>query len=78
MPRMRTVDQTVAYFREIDPQTAVNPTMIRGMLKQGKIKFVKVGAKFLINLDWFEQWLNNPVVEEDNLEKNQYGKLRKI
>lgn len=73
---MRTVDQTVAYFREIDPLTAVNPTMVRSLLNQGKIKHVKVGNKKLINLDWFEEWLVNPV---DMLEQSKpTGILRKI
>ncbi|ACL76194.1 helix-turn-helix domain-containing protein [Ruminiclostridium cellulolyticum] len=76
--KMRTVEQTVAYFKENDPQTAVNPTMLRSLLKQGKIKFVKIGAKYLINVDWFEEWLKNPVMEENIADKNQYGKLRKI
>lgn len=76
MPRMRTVQQTAIYFKEMDQKTAVNETMLRRLLKENKIQYVKIGAKYLINLDWFESWLLNPVVEA--VSENHYGKLRKI
>jgi len=73
---MRTVQQAVIYFKEADPHTAVNETMLRRLLKENKIQYIKIGAKYLINLDWLESWLLNPVIETDPI--NQYGKLRKI
>lgn len=76
MPRMRTVEQTVTYFKEKDPLTAVNPTMLRRLINQGTIKHVKVGSKKLINLDWFEEWLLNPI--EFTEQSKVTGTLRKI
>ncbi len=76
MPRMRTVEQTVTYFKEKDPLTAVNPTMLRRLINQGTIKHVKVGSKKLINLDWLEEWLLNPV--EISEPTKSTGVLRKI
>lgn len=76
MQRMRTVEQTVSYFKEKDPLTAVNPTMLRRLIKQGMIKHVKVGSKKLINLDWLEEWLLNPV--ELTEQSKPTGVLRKI
>ncbi len=76
MSRMRTVEQTVTYFKEKDPLTAVNPTMLRRLINQGTIKHVKVGSKKLINLDWLEEWLLNPV--EISEPTKSTGVLRKI
>lgn len=76
MARMRTVEQTVAYFKEKDPLTAVNPTMLRRLINQGTIKHVKIGSKKLINLDWFEEWLLNPI--EISEQPKTIGVLRKI
>ncbi len=76
MPRMRTVDQTVSYFKEKDPLTAVNPTMLRRLINQGTIKHVNVGSKKLINLDWLEEWLLNPIELPE--QPNTTGVLRKI
>ena len=74
--RMRTVDGVYKYCGEKDPQTAVNPTMLRRLLKENKIKYVKIGAKYLINLDLFEAWLLNPV--EMIEQPKTSGVLRKI
>ena len=74
--RMRTVDQLVADAKAKDPQTAINPTMIRRLIKENRIKYVQIGAKYLINVDWFEEWLLNPV-DISEIPKTT-GVLRKI
>ena len=62
MPRMRTIDQAVAWLQENDPGTAFTKTALRRLVVSGKLPSVKVGQKYLINLDTMEDYLqgNSP------------------
>ena len=51
MPRMRTISQVAAWIRETDPETALTETAIRRLTVTGKIKAVRVGNKYLLDLD---------------------------
>lgn len=42
MIRMRTISQTVEYFKAQDPDTYVNEWYLRGLLKQGAFPYHKV------------------------------------
>lgn len=49
--RIRTVRQVAAYMREMDPQTQLGEHAIRQLIRDGEINVIKVGNKFLLNLD---------------------------
>lgn len=51
IPRMRTIQQCAAYFKEQDPGTSVGEWCIRQMVNQGEIPVVRSGRKILVNLD---------------------------
>ena len=51
MPLMRTISQVAAWIRETDPETALTETAIRRLTVTGKIKAVRVGNKYLLDLD---------------------------
>lgn len=57
MPRMRTIDQAMAWLQENDPGTAFTKSALRRLVVSGKLPSVKVGAKYLINLDTLENYL---------------------
>ena len=57
MPRMRTIDQAAAYIHERDGETALTKTALRRMVVTGALPSVRVGAKYLINLDSMEDFL---------------------
>jgi hypothetical protein len=51
MPRLRTLTETHKYIKEMDTETAVTPNALRRMVVSGQIPCVKVGKKYLIDLD---------------------------
>lgn len=57
MPRMRTIKQTAE-------ETGVSYRYIMSLCKMDKIVHIKVGAKYLVNLDKFIEYLNNGDKEE--------------
>ena len=65
MTRMRTIDQTIAAIRSADPDTALTVTALRRMVRSGDVPSVRVGAKYLIDLDGLFERLANPA-EADN------------
>ena len=57
LPRMRTIDQAAAWLQEKDPETAFTKTALRRLVVSGKLPSVRVGQKYLINLDTMEGYL---------------------
>lgn len=55
--RMRTLAETMTYIKSQDPQTALTPCALRSMVLSGKIPFVQVGRKRLIDLDTLNDYL---------------------
>lgn len=58
---MRTISEAAAYIKSNDPETAFTQTALRRMVKSGELPSVKIGAKFLVNLDTVLDYLQNPV-----------------
>ena len=63
-PRMRTLSEAAAWLRQQDPETAVTPTALRRLVVTGQIPSVRVGIKFLLNLDALEAFLSGRMNEE--------------
>jgi excisionase family DNA binding protein len=57
MNRMRTIEETFNYLKEQDPKTAITKTAIRTMVIKSELPSIKVGAKYLINLDHVDKYL---------------------
>ena len=51
LPRMRTIRAAAA-------ETGLAEYFVRQLVKQGKIRYVKAGKKFLVNLDSLISYLN--------------------
>lgn len=57
MPRMRTISEAAKYIREADPATALTETAIRRLLTTGALPCVRIGTKYLLDLDALEAFL---------------------
>lgn len=77
MARMRTITKTIEYLKEKDPESAISEWWIRQMVRTGQLKHHKAGNKYLINLDYLEEYLKNPPDEEEqNILKTKSGTIR--
>lgn len=57
--RMRTRDEAVEMLRQDDPGTFVTKGFISRMIREGRIPYVRVGRKILINYDGLLDFLEN-------------------
>ena len=57
MPRMRTIDKAFAWLQESDPETAFTKTALRRAVISGEIPCVRIGSKYLIDLDVLSEFL---------------------
>ena len=55
--RMRGIDAAYDFLKAADPETELTPTGFRRLVVTGQIQSVKVGTKYLVNLDKLEEFL---------------------
>lgn len=55
--KLRTINQTIAYLREQDPDSCLTKTALRRKIVNGEIPFVPAGRKYLLDLDTLPQYL---------------------
>lgn len=76
LPRMRTIKQAVQSIKESDPGSCFSEWWLRQLVKSGKLKCHRAGNRYLIDMDFLDEFLKNPPI---NLEvKQPYGIVRKI
>lgn len=56
-PRMRTITEAANWIREQDPDTAFTKTALRRLIVSGELPHVKVGQKYLVNMETLEAFL---------------------
>lgn len=71
IPRMRTIQQCAAYFKEQDPGTSVGEWCIRQMVNRGEIPVVRSGRKILVNLDVLIEYLSGEETEPKTEKKEE-------
>lgn len=54
---MRTIEQAAAEIRAADPQTALTKTALRRLVVSGAVPSVKVGNKYLLDLNGLDAYL---------------------
>lgn len=57
MVRVRTIEEAAKWMKEQDEGTALTKTALRRLVTTGQLPAVRVGQKFLINLDVLEEFL---------------------
>ncbi len=71
VPRMRTIQQTADL-------TGLSYHYIRNLCRQGQIVAVQSGKKWLVNLDKFIEYLNNPQEEQIKPERSAPCVIRRL
>ena len=64
LPRMRTIEQAALWLRQADPDTAFTKTALRRLVVTGQLPSVRVGQKYLIDLDALEGFLSGITTAE--------------
>lgn len=57
MRKMRTINEAAAFMRQTDPGTAITKTALRRLVTSGQIPSVRVGAKYLLDLETLDAFL---------------------
>lgn len=78
VPRMRTIDQCAAYFKEQDADTTVTRYRIRQMVLEGTVPHVMCGKKYLVNLDRLIEYLSGPEPEPEKKPEPKRLKIRRM
>jgi len=60
IPRMRVAKEIAKEIKALDPNTGLSESAIRRLVKEGKLKSVKIGNRHLINLDSVIEFLSAP------------------
>lgn len=58
-PRMRGVKQAINELKSTDPNTALTEKALRRLILTNEIPFVRIGAKYLVNMELLENYLYN-------------------
>lgn len=76
IPRMRGITEAAEEIRAADPNTAISAYLLRKLVKANKIPSVKVGVKYLVNMDIVSEYFS----KGDNTEPvpDTYGTIRRI
>ena len=77
--KMRTIEQCAAYLKSMDPETALTKTAIRRMVVTGQIPSVRVGNKYLLEMETLERVLIGGFDKKSIHEHtNDYGRIRPV
>lgn len=58
MPQVRTIEQAYLWLKERDADTAITKTALRRLVTTGQLPAVRVGSKYLVNLEVLEAFLS--------------------
>jgi hypothetical protein len=78
MIRARTIKDAAAYFKTVDPQTALTEYAIRTLLRTGKVPCVRMGKKYLVTIEALEAYLasdDNTVVRPRERESRKEWRI---
>lgn len=73
--RLRTLEQAHAELMSVDPSCALAKTALRRMVVSGQIPSVRIGAKYLVDIDRLQEYLF-PKPSESKSETE--GKVRPV
>lgn len=77
LPRMRMMKEAFEEIKQIDPNTALSQHALRKMIISGDIPSIRIGSRYLINLDDLEEFLSTPTYKGKSDETPTNG-IRKI
>ncbi len=59
LPHMRGIKQAIIELRQFDPETALTEKALRRLVFTGAIPSVRIGRKYLINMELLHEYLSN-------------------
>ena len=59
---VRTIEQTINFVREKDPQTALTKNALRKLILTKQLPACRVGTKYLVNIEVLEEYLKGNVI----------------
>ena len=66
LPRMRGIKQAITEIKSLDPKTALTEKGLRRLILTGTIPHVKMGTKYLINMDVLSKYLYDGNAERNS------------
>lgn len=84
LPRMRIAKKAAAELKKLDPETYLTEATLRRLMRDGRIPYVQVGSRMLVNLDWIIERLAagetfaQPTPEERAAQLWGMGKIRPV
>lgn len=80
LARMRTIKEAHQIIHKEDPESCISEYYLRTLVKTKpkQIGVFKSGTKFLINMNLLMDYLNNQVIEDDEIPFNDYGTIRRV
>lgn len=77
--RMRGIEEGFREIQANDPGTALTKTALRRLVTTGQIPSVKIGTKYLIDLDAVDRYLQGDLPQlRQEPDQPQYGAIRRI
>lgn len=63
MLHSRTIKDAAAYFKSLDPDTALTETAIRRLVRGGEIPSARIGKKYIVSIEALEAYLSGSAGE---------------
>jgi len=77
--RMRGIEDGYKEIKEKDPDTALTKTALRRLITTGEIPSVRIGTKYIFNLDTVEQYLSCvPKINSEGVVTEKMGFVRRV
>ena len=64
LPKMRTPQNAIAELKKTDPDTEFTVRALRSLIHSGDIPSVRVGTKFLVNMETLYDYLYKGITPE--------------
>ncbi len=75
-PRMRGIKEAIEEIKAADPETALTQAGLRRLILSGELPSVRLGIKYLVNMDVLTEYLYNGTPQDKEL--TAAGGIRKI
>ena len=75
---MRGIKQAIEEIKQADPYTALTEKALRRLILTKEIPSVKIGAKYLINMDVLNNYLCTGTTESGNKKNSRVGQYDRL
>lgn len=75
MRKMRTLTEAVAEIHAADPATALTRSALRRLVVTGAVPSVRVGQKYLVDLDVLDDYLGGSQPQQQEIVRNSIRRI---